>query len=220
MESTMLSRLPDRWKCIAIACILLPALGTSCPTTNPIDPNSPTTSVAGTYSGTAVDKTTVNTQLPQSGTTSTQGSGILSFTLNAYGQPTAVQVGFDNNGVLVSSFEISFASMSQGTPVNLPAGSAAEGYSQTGTITATAISFTGTGFHIVIQDNGSITYLSGVQAGLTQGGVTTSTYDGTVSGNILNFTESTLTAQTTKFNGATIGMSQIATTVTGSLTRQ
>ena len=215
----MLFRFRPAWHCLVLSCVILPNLGTSCPTTLPVTPTTGV-SVAGTYSGTVSNTTKVVTQLPLTGSTTTTGTGTLSITLAANGKPLSVQIGYDNNGSPVSTLDVEYASMTTGQTAAFPTGSTAEGYTQTGGITAKEVTFSGTGFHIVVEDNGSLTHTSGSQAGITTGGLTTSTFDGAVSGNVLTYTESVTSAQTLKVNGATTGASESTIRVSGSLTKE
>jgi hypothetical protein len=215
----MMSRFPNTRYCLVVACLLLPSLGTSCPTETVL-PVTPGVSVAGTYSGTVSNTTKVVTQLPTTGSTTTTGTGTLSFTLADDGEPLAVQVGFDNNGSSVSTFVIGYASLNQGVAEPFPAGSAEQGYTQTGAITAKEVSFSGTGFHFVIENTGSTTYLVGSQTGITEGGTTMSTFDGEVVGNTLTYTESVIADQTVTLSGALIGSSHTTIQVRGSLNKQ
>ncbi|HVP11178.1 MAG TPA: hypothetical protein VMV94_08350 [Phycisphaerae bacterium] len=219
----MLPRCSNRLFCLALACIVLPNLGTSCPSTLPLDPNDPNSagvSVAGTYTGTVSNTTTTLTQLPRSGSSTTTGTGTFTLTVGAYGKPTAVQIGFDNHGSPVSTFVIDYASMTTGQTTPFPTGSTSDGWSQTGGITAKEVTFSGTGFHIVVEDNGALTYTSGSQAGITIGGLTTSTFDGKISGDVLTYTELVASHQTTQQYGATTGSSETTIHVTGSLAKQ
>jgi hypothetical protein len=219
MEPIMLSRLLTARHCVVLSCLILPNLGTSCPSTTPLTPISGV-SVAGTYSGTVGTATNVVTQLPLTGSTNTTGSGSLSFTLADNGKPLSVQIGYDNHGSPVSTFVADYASMTTGQTSPFPTGSSADGYTQTGGITAKEVTFSSAGFHIVIEDNGSITYTSGSQAGITTGGLTTSTYDGKVDGNVLTYTETVTSTQTLKVNGAMTGYSDTVIHVTGPLTKR
>jgi hypothetical protein len=219
MEPIMLSRLLTVRHCVVLSCLILPNLGTSCPSTPVLDP-TPGVSVAGTYSGTVGTTTNVVTQLPRTDSTNTTGSGSFSITLAANGKPLSVQIGYDNHGSPVSTFVVDYASMTTGQTSPFPSGSTADGYTQTGGITAKEVTFSTAGFHIVVEDNGSITYTSGSQTGITTGGLTTSTYDGKVDGNVLTYTEVVTSNQTLKVNGAMTGYSDTVIRVSGSLTKQ